>query len=147
MPGTTTQQVAYVPMIFPDADFSRSEVSSLPLIQSIDRSVKEFKQKLYEHEQDSKHEISSLNKEIANLRNDFAEVRSDVNGLKQDVAEVKGEIKTLNARIDGVDKRLDSMDKRLDDMTKTQNGWFMVLGFLVTAVPIALAVIQHFVGR
>ena len=141
----TTQQIAYIPMIFPDADFSRSEVSSLPLIQSIDKSIKELKQGLYERDRDNRHEFDSLNKGIANLKSDFAEMRSEVNTLKQELIEVKGEVKTLNARIDGVDKRLDSMDKRLDDMAKTQNGWFMVLGFLVTVVPIAVTVIQYFV--
>ena len=40
---------------------------------------------------------------------------------------------------------MDGMDKRLDDMNKAQNGWFMVLGLLVTAVPIAVAVIQYFI--
>ena len=143
----TAQQIAYIPMIFPDADFSRSEINSLPLIQSIDKSVKELKQNFYEHARDNRHEFDSLNKEITNLKSDFVEMRSEANGLKQDFTEVKGEIKTLNARLDGVDKRFDGMDKQLDDMTKTQNGWFMVLGFLVAAVPVAVAIVQHFVGH
>ena len=141
----TTQQVAYIPMIFPDADFSRSEVNSLPLLQRIDKSVKELKQESYERDRNNRHEFASLNKEIASLKSDVAEVRSDVNELQQNVTEVRGEIRTLNARIDGMDKRMDGMDKRLDDMNKAQNGWFMVLGLLVTAVPIAVAVIQYFI--
>ena len=141
----TAQQIAYIPMIFPDADFSRSEVNSLPLLQSLDKSVRELKQGAYERDRENRHEFDALNKGIANLKSDFAELRSEVNNLKQDVTEIKGEIKTLNARIDGVDKRLDGMDKRLDDMTKTQNGWFMVLGFLATVVPIAVTVVQYFV--
>ena len=115
----------------------------MPLIQSIDKSVKELKQESYERDRSNRHEFDSLNKGIANLKSDFAEMRSEVNELKQDVTEVKGEVKTLNARIDGVDKRLDGMDKRLDDMTKAQHGWFMVLGFLATTVPIAVTVVQY----
>ena len=134
----TTQQIAYIPMIFPDADFSRSEVNSLPLLQSIDKSLRELKQESYERDWENRHEFDALNKEIANLKSDFAEMRSEVNELKQNITEIQDEIKTLNARVD-------SVDKRLDGMTKTQNGWFMVLGFLATVVLIAVTVVQYFV--
>ena len=140
----TTQQIAYIPMIFPDADFSRSEINSLPLIQSIDKSVKELKHGLYEHQRTTDNRLANLENNVSGLKNDAANLKNDVIGLKTELsetrAELSGEIKTLSARVDGI-------DKRLDDMNKSQNGWFMVLGFLVAAVPVAIAVVQHFVGR
>ncbi len=64
----TTQQIAYIPMIFPDADFSRSEVNSLPLIQSIDKSIKELKQNLYEHQRVTEHRLSNLENDVSDLK-------------------------------------------------------------------------------
>ncbi len=57
-----------------------------------------------------------------------------------EVNDLKGDIKVMNTKIE-------SLDKRLDDATKSQNSWFMVLGFLAAAVPIAVAIVQHFVGH
>ena len=141
----TTQQIAYIPMIFPDADFSRSEVNSLPLIQSIDKSVKELKQHSYEHQHVTDHRLSNLENDVSDLKktvntlkNDVAELKSDMKIVHADINDLKGDMKVMNAKIE-------NLDKRLDDVTKSQNGWFMVLGFLAAAVPIAVAIVQHFV--
>ncbi|MBR2207220.1 MAG: hypothetical protein IJ859_00250 [Synergistaceae bacterium] len=140
----TTQQLAYIPMIFPDADFSRSEINSLPLIQSIDKSVKELNQNFYEQKQETAKMFASVDKDIADLKRDVGILKNDVTELKTALvetrAELKGDINTLSARADGI-------DKRLDDMNNSQNKWFMVLGFLVAAVPIAVAVVQNFIGH
>ena len=143
----TTQQLAYIPMIFPDADFSRSEINSLPIIRSIDKSVKELNQNFYEHRHatDSRlanieNDVSGLKKDVTNLKNDVSELKADMKSVKSEIGELKGDVKTLFARVDGI-------DKRLDDMNSSQNKWFMVLGFLVAAVPIAIAVVQHFIGH
>ena len=143
----TTQQLAYIPMIFPDADFSRSEINSLPIIQSIDKSVKELNQNFYEHKRETErrltnleNDVSGLKKDVTDLKNDVSELKADMKNVTSEIGELKGDVKTLSARVDGI-------DKRLDDMNSSQNKWFMVLGFLVAAVPIAIAVIQHFIGR
>ena len=63
------QQVAYIPMIFPDADFSKGEVNSLPLIKSIDKSVKEIKQDLYECQRAAEQRLSNLERDTSELKN------------------------------------------------------------------------------
>ena len=142
-----TQQLAYIPMIFPDADFSRSEINSLPLIQSIDRSVKELNQNFYEQKQETVKRFSSVDKDIADLKKDAGILKNDVAELKTDIKNVHSEINDLKGDMKVINSKIESLDKRLDDVTKSQNGWFMVLGFLIAAVPIAVAVVQHFMGR
>ena len=143
----TTQQLAYIPMIFPDADFSRSEINSLPIVQSIDKSVRELNQNFNEHKHATErrlanleNDVSDLKKDVPNLKNDVSELKSDMKSVRSEISELKGDVKTLSARVDGI-------DKRLDDMNSSQNKWFMVLSFLVAAVPVAIAIIQHLTGR
>ena len=73
-----TQRVAYVPMFFPDVDFQHGEINSLPIIRSIDKSVKEIKQDLYEHRHENKNEFNELRNEIRNLKTDSSSVHFDV---------------------------------------------------------------------
>ena len=143
----TTQQVAYIPMIFPDADFSRSEINSLPIIQSIDKSVKELKQNFYEHQRVTDHRLSNLESDVSNFKKSVDTLQSNVSELKSDMKVVHLEINNLKGDMKVMNTKIENLDKRFDDFTKSQNSWFMVLGFLIAAVPIAIATLQYFVGR
>ena len=87
-----------------------------------------------------KSEISELKKDVRILQSDASELKSDLKNIHIEINDLKGDLKVINARID-------NMDKRFDDFAKSQNGWFMTIGFLVAAVPIAIAIVQHFIGR
>jgi len=61
------------------------------------------------------------------------EMKSDIKELR---IEMQGNVKTLSTQILEV-------HKRIDDTRDSQNKWFMLLGFLVTAVPIVIAIVQR----
>ena len=61
-------------------------------------------------------------------------MKSDIKELR---TEMQGNVKTLSTQILEV-------HKRIDDTRDSQNKWFMLLGFLVTAVPIVVAIVQRF---
>ena len=54
---------------------------------------------------------------------------------------------TLTVAINDTNTRIDDTNKRIDDMNASQNKWFMLFGILMTVVPIAVAIIQSFVGK
>ena len=96
---------------------------------------------------DLKHDVTSIKSEISELKKDVRILQSDVSELKSDMKNVHSEISDLKGDMRVMNAKIENLDKRLDDVTKSQNGWFMVLGFLIAAVPIVVAVFQHFVGR
>ncbi|MBQ9564540.1 MAG: hypothetical protein IJU98_03030, partial [Synergistaceae bacterium] len=66
---------------------------------------------------------------------------------KDDVAELKGDVKALNVRMDGFDKQMEGVNRRIDDLSQSQNKWFLLLGILVAAVPVAVALIQGLIAK
>ena len=116
------------------------EINSLPLIKSIDKSVKEIKQDLYEYQRAAEQRLSNLERDTAELKNITSKLQNEVQEMKSDIKELRiemqGNVKTLSTQILEV-------HKRIDDTRDSQNKWFMLLGFLVTAVPIVIAIVQR----
>ena len=78
-----------------------------------------------------------LDKMQAVVEKNLAEHKSIASEIRSEIRELAGESRVLTAR-------LDSVEKRIDDMHASQSKWFTLFGVLITAVPIVIAVIQHF---
>lgn len=87
-----------------------------------------------------KSDVSQLKQDVRILQNDVFELKSDVKELRVQASDMKGEIRAFGARLDG-------MEKRIDDMHESQTKWFTLLGLLVAAVPVAVAIIQSLITK
>ncbi|MBR0232908.1 MAG: hypothetical protein IJQ47_02575 [Synergistaceae bacterium] len=139
MSDMESQRTGYLPIIFSD-DFKSAELGNLPLIQSIDKSVKKLTDEFYEFKRETNNRFEVIEKDIAFLKKETSELRTDVNMLKT-------EVRAISVRLDGMDKRFDSIDKRIDDMNQSQNKYFTLLGIMVAVIPIAVAIIQSFLTK
>lgn len=81
-----------------------------------------------------------LDKMQAIVEKNLAEHRAITSEIRTDIREMQGENRLLSTRLDG-------LEKRIDDMNANQSKWFTLLGVLVAAVPIAIAIIQNFVMK
>lgn len=131
------QQLAYIPMYIPDIDFQNGEINSFPIIKSIDKSVKDIKENLYEHRRENQSEFKEVKKDIADLKSENTVIHTEIHDTKSNMGEIKGEIKVLNAQIVEIKQQL--------EITRdNQNKWFMVLGFLFSALTVAFSVLAFF---
>ena len=119
----------------------------MPIIRSeiniIRRDVDSLKSSLTE----LKHDNSSIQSDITELKSNSRVIQNDVTSLKSDVRDLRVEVSDLKGDVRTLGARLDSMDRRIDDLHESQSKWFTLIGLLVTIVPIAIAVIQHMVGK
>ena len=78
------------------------------------------------------------------LKNNVSVLRDEILGLKGDIremrAEQKGEVNAITTRMNGI-------EKRIDDLQGNQTKWFTVLGILIAAVPVAIALIQGLIVK
>ncbi|MBR2208654.1 MAG: hypothetical protein IJ859_07610 [Synergistaceae bacterium] len=119
-----------MPMLRSEVNILRHDIDTLKTdVSELKRDVNTLKS-----------DVSDLKKDVSILKDDVSELKSEMKDVRSDVGDLKGEMKTLSVRVD-------SVEKRLDDMNNSQNKWFMVLSFLVAAVPIAIAIIQNFIRR
>ena len=81
-----------------------------------------------------------LDKMQAIVEKNLAEHRAITSEIRTDIREMQGENRLLSTRLDG-------LEKRIDDMNANQSKWFTLLGVLVAAVPIAIAIIQNFMMK
>ena len=93
---------------------------------------------------DIKRDITILKSDVSELKHSVADFRLEQQNIKSDLrdtkTELKGDIHSLCMCIDGI-------DKRIDDIHQSQNKWFMLLGFLIAAVPVAIAIVQSFIHK
>ena len=139
MSDMESQRTGYLPIIFSD-DFKSAELGNLPLIQSIDKSVKKLSDEFYEFRRETNNRFDIVEKDIAFLKKENIEIRSDISKMKDDISDLKTDVKSLSVRMDG-------MDKRLDDLNQSQNKYFTLLGIMVAVIPIAVAIIQSFLTK
>ena len=86
-----------------------------------------------------KHEVAAVKSEVTELKSDVRILQNNVSDLKSDIRDLHSEVNNLNGDVRTLGTRLDGMDRRIDDIHQSQNKWFMLLGFLIAAVPIAIA--------
>ncbi len=91
-----------------------------PLLRSIDSSVREMKDSLYDHERVSGMRLGKLEEESASVRKEISDMKvtlgvmehrqSDtsnaLNGLVETVREMKADMKALNAKVDTLQSKL-----------------------------------------
>ena len=91
-----------------------------PLLRSIDSSVREMKDSLYDHERASGMRLGKLEEESASVRKEISDMKvtlgvmehrqSDtsnaLNGLVETVREMKADMKALNAKVDTLQSKL-----------------------------------------
>ena len=131
------QQLAYIPMYIPDIDFQSGEINSLPITKSIDKSVKEIKENLYEHRRENQNEFKEVKKDIADLKSENTLIHTEIHDMKSNIGEIKGDIKVLNTQIVEIKQQL--------EITRdNQNKWFMVLGVLFSVLTVAFSVLAFF---
>lgn len=147
MPRMDEQRAAYIPIIapealtaFPDGKLPAGEVGVMPLVRGIDKDVREVKENLWAFKKETNSAIAELRQDVSTLKGEVSALKTDVSVLKADVSLLKGDVRSLGVRMDG-------FDKRLDDLHQSQNRWFTLLGILVAAVPIAVALVQGFMTR
>ena len=128
--------------------FEQDEITyRLPILRSeiniMRRDIDALKDGITELKQDAK----SIKSTVAELRNDNRILQNDVSALKSDVRDIHSEISNLKTDVRTIGARLDSVDRRIDDLHQSHTKWFALLGLLITAIPIAIAVIQHIIGK
>ena len=98
-----------------------------------------------------KNDVAEMKRDISILKSDVTELKHDVRILQSDVAELKSGMNDLRVEVNSMKvefrTRMDGMDRRIDDIQASQNKWFTLLGLLVAAVPIAIAVVQSLVSK
>ena len=99
-------------------------------------------------------DVSELKHEVASIKSDVSELKSNVRILQNSVSDLKSDIRVLHSEVNDIksdvrtlDTRIDGTDRRIDDIHQSQNKWFMLLGFLITAVPVAIAIVQSFIHK
>ena len=99
-------------------------------------------------------DVSELKHEVASVKSDVSELKSNVRILQNSVSDLKSDIRVLHSEVNDIksdvrtlDTRIDGIDRRIDDIHQSQNKWFMLLGFLITAVPVAIVIIQSFIHK
>lgn len=101
----------------------REEVSLsgiYPLLRSIDASVRELKDSLYDHERESGMRLRKLEEETSSQRKEQTEMKislgvmehrqtdmgTALSGLVETVRELKSDVKALNAKVDTLQSKL-----------------------------------------
>lgn len=93
---------------------TKTDNSVMPLIMSLDDSVRGLKNDLYDFKREVKDGMANMRMDIAVLNGEvkamgerfdkkLIEVRSE---LKEDIIEIKGDIKSTNARIDALQVKI-----------------------------------------
>ena len=91
-----------------------------PLLRSIDSSVREVKDSLYDHERESGMRLRKLEEESSSLRKEITDMKitlgvmehrqtdtsNALNGLTEAVRELKSDVKALNAKVDTLQTKL-----------------------------------------
>ena len=89
-----------------------------------------------------------IDKNMAEVKAMFAEIRAEIKSVDQKVDRLDEKFTIL---LHGTNERITGLEKRFDDMKEYQNKWFAVFGILFTAAaiiaPVAVAVVQHFMGK
>ena len=89
-----------------------------------------------------------IDKNMAEVKAMFADIRSEIKSVDQKVDRLDEKFTIL---LHGTNERITGLEKRFDDMKESQNKWFTVFGILFTAAaiiaPVAVAVVQHFMGK
>ena len=89
-----------------------------------------------------------IDKNMAEVKAMFAEIRAEIKSVDQKVDRLDEKFTIL---LHGTNERITGLEKRFDDMKEYQNKWFTVFGILFTAAaiiaPVAVAVVQHFMGK
>ena len=134
------QQLAYVPMIIPDMKFDSGELNSMPLIRSIDKSVRDVANSMSDFRREVREELREIHKELKDHNNRLEHQENKISAIEEKLNETQKDIIELKTAVI-------HMDKRIDDTKTSQDKWLQILGFLVVIVPIAVAVVQAFVNK
>ena len=122
----------------------------MPLIQSIDKSVRGLRDDIYAQQKDInkltgdfnvlKSDVVILKRDVQGLKEDVRDLKEDTRSLKSDVSEIKGDAKSLFTHIDGI-------DKRINDIHHSQTIGFTIIGLLITISSILIPVILSFLQK
>ena len=137
------QQLAYVPMIIPDMKFDSGELNSMPLIRSIDKSVRGLSDGLANFRSEVCGELREIHKTMDDQGKDIktlSEKTEKIGLLEEKINDTQKSVAALQVAVEHI-------DKRIDDTKSSQDKWLQILGFLVVVVPIAVAVVEAFVKK
>ena len=135
-----TQQLAYVPMIIPDMKFDGGELNSMPLIRSIDKSVRGLSDGLANFRSEVREEFREIHKELKDHDSRLEHQEAKLSKIEETLNETQKDIIELKTAVAHI-------DKRIDDTKASQDKWLQILGFLVVVVPIAVAVVEAFIKK
>ena len=141
------RKVAYIPIIAPDAFTVLPDgklpggetVSAMPLIHSIDKSVRGLKEDLWAFKKETNSAITEVRQDISTLQGEIKAINERIEGrfdvlnerIDKNFAqyeavanEMKGDIKAINARL---------------DTQQTKFGWYLtIFGLIITVVVAAI---------
>ncbi len=140
------QKIAYIPIVtpdsftmIPDGKLPGGETpSAMPLIHSIDKSVRGMKDDLWSFKKGTD--------------NSIAEIKQNLSALREDATEIKGEIKVMNERIDKNLANYEAISSRIEGEVRAVNATVQALqqrrswdiAWISLAVAIGIALIQIF---
>ena len=124
-------QQLYIPLTTDDG--------TMPLIKSIDNSVRGLNNELYKHRHETEHRFVNVERDVSELKAESKEIHADVQELKSSIREL---IVKLDGNADRLDTRVDGLEKRIDDLHNSHNKWFTVFGVIFGVTAIAVAVVQ-----
>ena len=135
------QKIAYIPIITPDAFTALPDgklpggktVSAMPLIHSIDKSVRELKEHLWGFKKETNSAISEMRQNISALKEDMSAIKGDIRVMNERIDKNLAQYETIASHIEGDIK---AMNARLDTQ-QTKFGWYLTIFGLVITVVIA----------
>ena len=133
-----------------DGENRNNTSNFMPLIQSIDKSVRGVRDDVYAQQKEInkltgdvnvlKSDVAILKRDVQGLKEDVQDLKEDTRSLKSDVSEIKGDAKSLFTHIDGI-------DKRIDDIHHSQTIGFTIIGLLIAVSSILIPVILAFLQK
>ena len=135
------QKIAYIPILAPDAfttlpegkPLSGEMSGALPLMRSMDKSIREMKDDFHSFKKETNSAIAELRQDVSTIKEDIGGIKSDVRVMNERIdknlaqyeaiaSEMRGDIKAINARL---------------DTQQTKFGWYLTLFGLVITVVVA----------